>query len=205
MYLVSAQDGAAGTAIVGAVIAALGYVGKLALDGVLDFRKAKRERRSDLVELRSLLRTARTSFIVQNQHAVRLLKMLDGDPETETGGYERIFATRYASFSAEQKELHGIIRGMTINALKPTNSQILNWIQRDTYFRGQQKGNRQIGSLPECLSNLHTHLLLWIAKYETWIPNNPEHALVYLRDEQEHGPGFPIGIDELVDRVLAEM
>jgi hypothetical protein len=197
-----------GTAIVGAIIAAAGYVGKLLVDVVLDFRKRKRDRRSQLVELRSLLRAAKTSFTIQNQHATRLLNMLrrsDSQPLTEAVGYERIFASKYAAFSPEEKELHDIIRGITIHALKPTNTELLNWIQRDSYFRGQRKSEEQIGSLPECLSDLHTHLLLWLAKYETWIPDQPEHALIYLDDEQKHGVEFPKRVDAIVERVLAGM
>jgi hypothetical protein len=207
MHSVTVQDGV-GPAIVGAIIAASGYVGKLVVDVVLDFRKRERDRRSQLVELRSLLRTAKTSFIIQNQHATRLLSMLrQSDPQSpvETVGYERMFASKYVSFFPEQKELHDIIRGITIHALKPTNTAILNWIQRDAYFRGQRRSEQQIGSLPECLSDLHTHLLLWLAKYETWIPDKPEHALVYLDDEQKHGVGFPKQLDGLVERVLSDM
>ena len=33
--------------------------------------------------------------------------------------------------------------------------------------------------------------MLWHAKYEAWIPNHPEHALVYMADEKHHGLGFP--------------
>lgn len=33
--------------------------------------------------------------------------------------------------------------------------------------------------------------LLWNAKYESWIPEQPEHALVYMDDEKRHGVGFP--------------
>jgi len=52
---------------------------------------------------------------------------------------------------------------------------------------------------------LQAHLLLWLAKYEIWIPASPEHALVYLADEKEHGVGFPRGLDELVDATLKRM
>jgi hypothetical protein len=47
--------------------------------------------------------------------------------------------------------------------------------------------------------------LLLVFKYETWIPRNPKHALVYMADEQQHGLGFPDGIDQLVDEVLKEL
>jgi hypothetical protein len=194
--------------VVGAITAAAGYVGKLVVGGVLDYQKGRRARRSRLVELRSLLRTTRTSFIIQNQHAARLLNMLqEHDPHLILGaaGYESTFASKYMSFSTEEKELHEIIRGITVHAMKSTNMEILGWIRRDTYFRGRRRGKRKLGSFADCLSDLHTHLLLWLAKYETWIPNRPEHALVYLDDEQKHGVGFPKQIDEAVEELLSDM
>ena len=206
MCLVYISD-AAGTAVAGAIVAAVGYVGKLLVDLALEFDKSKRDRRSQLVELRSLLRVTKASFFIQRQHAIHLGDMLrQRDPSrAAAGGYERIFASNYHSLTPEEKELHGIIRGITMYALSPTNAKIIEWIQRDTYFRGQQKSERQIGKLPDYLSDLHTHLLLWVAKYETWIPDKPEHALIYLDDEEKHGIGFPKGIDDQIERVLPEM
>ena len=201
---VDAHDGV-GAALIGAIIAASGYVGKLLIDAGLDLQKRKQDRRAQLVDLRSLLRVTRTSFAIQKQHAIRLLDMLrERNPAFDgASGYEETFARAYRSFTPDENQLHSIIRGMTVNALKPTNEKILQWIQNDRYFRGQQKREGEIGALPERLSDLQTHLLLWLAKYETWIPDKPEHALVYLGDELQHGVGFPAGIDELVDQVLA--
>ena len=43
---------------------------------------------------------------------------------------------------------------------------------------------------------------MWLAKYEAWIPGHPEHALVYVNDEQKHGVGFPRELDAaLADRL----
>jgi hypothetical protein len=52
------------------------------------------------------------------------------------------------------------------------------------------------------LRTLESHLRLWEAKYQEWIPEHPEHALVYLADEEAHGIGFPKNIDTLVDELL---
>ena len=205
MLWVDAQEGI-GAALIGAIIAGSGYVGKLLVDAGLDLQKRKRDRRAQLVDLRSLLRVTRTSFALQNLHVIRLREMLrERNLAVGDAGYEETMSCAYPSFTRKEKELHGIIRGMTVNALKPTNQKVLEWIQNDRYFRGQQKGAGLIGNLTERLSDLQSHLLLWLAKYETWIPDKPEHALVYLGDEDQHGVGFPSGIDELVDQVLAQI
>jgi hypothetical protein len=204
LSLMGAPDGLGG-AVIGAIIAAAGYVGKLLVDTGLEFGKRKRQRRSQLIELRTLLRASKASFEIQNEHAIRLLSMLQSrNPALSTSdGYDQTFARAYESFTPAEKELHEIIRGITIYALKPTNVGILNWIQNDSYFRGQQESDAHIGTLPARLSELQTHLLLWLSKYEIWIPNRPERALVYLADEQKHGVGFPAGMDDLVEGVLA--
>ena len=53
------------------------------------------------------------------------------------------------------------------------------------------------------LNALDTHLMLWLAKYEAWIPDQPKHSLVYLADEERHGARFPAGIEALVEQVIA--
>src|SRR5215472_4453666 len=91
--------------VIATISTAAGYIGKLVAGGVIDYQKSRRTRRSRLVELRSLLRTARTSFIIQNQHASRLFNLLqERDPNLRVGiaGYESIFASRFGSFSVEE-------------------------------------------------------------------------------------------------------
>jgi hypothetical protein len=63
------------------------------------------------------------------------------------------------------------------------------------------KGEHE-AKLAELLNQLDAHLVLWLAKYESWIPNRPDHALVYLADEQLHGLGFPQGLDDAFSYVL---
>jgi hypothetical protein len=99
-----------------------------------------------------------------------------------------------------ERELHDIIRTITINTLRPTNQALLTWVQQDVVFKGRRRGaDRQFAKK---LSDLEAHVLLWHAKYEAWIPQKPEHALVYLADEQSHGLGFPTGLDEMVEKAL---
>ena len=62
-----------GTAVLGAIIAALGYVLKLISDLIQAHLEKRRLRRSALVELRSLLRAAKVAFNVQNTHARNLI------------------------------------------------------------------------------------------------------------------------------------
>jgi len=195
-----------GTAVVGAVIAALGYVAKTILEWWAGVREARRARRARLVALRALLQAAKASFEIQNDHAQRLLGMIHRNHPglgVEGEGYERAFAAAYPQFTPEELELHGIIRGITIHALREANEAMLAWLREDAYFKAQQRPGTLAGDLAQQLGALEAHLYLWRAKYAAWIPDHPEHALVYLADEQAHGVGFPSGLDELVEQVLA--
>lgn len=194
-----------GVALVSAIIAALGYVAKQVLDWITSVRAVKNARQAALVELQSLLRASWVSFVIQNAHAQRLLEMIEEHhpgPLPSGEGYERVFVVAFPSFTPDEQERHAIIRSLTIYSLRPVNERLSEWLRQDVYFKAQSRRSGTPGELARKLADLEAHLLLWNAKYETWIPDHPEHALVYLADEQKHGLGFPKGIDEIVAQVL---
>jgi hypothetical protein len=189
-----------GTPLIAAVIAALGYVAKLAIEALARWRSIRRERRSNLVALQSLLLASKRVFEIQNE----LVRGLCGELETAhpdlRGPYDEILANGHPRMNEQQKLVHGLIRAYTVNALRPLNTAMIDWLAKDTYFKGQAA----MGSADDLASNLQTleaHLLLWRAKYEFWIPDKPERAIVYMLDEREHGIGFPTGIEQLVAKV----
>lgn len=195
-----------GTAAFGAVIAALGYLAKTTIEFVTTVRRMHRERRAALVRLASLLRASGVAFEIQNVLAQRLLETIrQNHPDVDTeGGYERAISRAYPQLGEDEREMHAIVRGYTINALRPTNEKILEWLREDTYFKAG-KGKRKLeADLAQKLGLLEAHLLLWLAKYEAWIPNHEHHALVYMADEQEHGLGFPTSIDQTVAQLLTQ-
>jgi hypothetical protein len=194
-----------GAAVIGALVAALGYVGKLIIESWQGIREAQNARRARLVELQSTLRAAWVSFAVQNNHAKRLLLMIQEthpDLIATEEGYERMFSKAFKVFTPDEKELHAIIRSITVHSLRSTNESLSNWLKSDTHFKSQKRSQGILGELAEKLAALEAHLILWHAKYEAWIPDNPEHALVYMADEEGHGVGFPSGIDEVVRKAL---
>lgn len=195
-----------GTAAIGAIIAALGYLAKTAIELITAARREQRERRAALVRLGSLLRATGVAFEIQNDLAQRLLAAIEKNhPDVSTeGGYERAISRAYPRLSEDELELHAMVRGYTINALKPTNEKILEWVREDTFFKSRQGKGKLEDELAQKLSHLEAHLLLWLAKYEAWIPNDKHHSLVYLADEQRHGLGFPTSIDHTVAQVLAK-
>lgn len=192
-------------ALVAAGIAALGYVGKLAVQGWQAWRRARAERIARLQHLRSLLRAAQVAFDVQKQQRDRLAKLLDENhPDHGLGGrgYEWLFSGLYEAFTPEERDLHVVIRGYTEHALHPLNKDMLEWLRSDSHYRVASGKTGRDAELAAYLERLEAHLLLWMAKYHAWIANRPEHALVYLADEQKHGLGFPHGIEAAVDAVL---
>jgi hypothetical protein len=196
-----------GTGIFSAGIAALAFVLRGIIDWIVDIRERQRQRRSALVQLGSWLRVAKVSFETQNKQVRELCRRVrerDSTVSSPSAGYEAFLSRAYPSMDPDEKNLHSIIRGYTERVLKPANAALLKWVTDDSYFTSQT-GDTNRGKLARSLAALEIHLLMWHAKYEVWIPTNPSHALVYLDDESEHGIGFPHGIDEQVDVVLAEM
>jgi hypothetical protein len=55
---------------------------------------------------------------------------------------------------------------------------------------GHAPKNRRPKQLAENVFDLEIILLLWHAKHESWILDEPKHALVYMDDEKAHGLGF---------------
>jgi hypothetical protein len=195
-----------GTAAIGAVIAALGYLAKTAIELMTAARREQRERRAALVRLGSLLRATGVAFKIQSDLVQRLHNEIQKNhPDVSTeGGYDRAFSRAYPQLSDDELELHAMVRAYTINALKPTNEKILDWMREDTFFKSRKRKDKLEDELAQKLSHLEAHLLLWLAKYEAWIPNDQRHSLVYLADEQRHGLGFPTSIDNTVAQLLAK-
>jgi hypothetical protein len=196
-----------GTAVAGAVLAVLGFVAKQIVESIDAMRRRANERYVRLVYLQSLLRAARVSFIIQNSHANRLTEQIlarHHELVNDARGYESIMAKAFLALTGDEQDLHSIIRSMTIHSLKPINDSMLKWLERDRYYKSKRRKKGPESELARKLADLEAHLLLWRAKYEAWMPDRPEHALVYMADEQQHGLGFPSGLDGLVDRALGE-
>jgi hypothetical protein len=190
-----------GAAVVGAAIALLGFVGKSIVEARTQARNARLAQRAQLVELHSLLRASGVTFQIQNTHARTLHSMIAKNHPTVPdfgAGFEQRFASVFADLTAPEREFHDLIRSMTTNALRPTNESISSWLSRDVFFKAHRADDARYGRLAQLLGQLEAHLILWHAKYAAWIPNNPEHGVVYLADESKHGLGFPTGIDEEV-------
>jgi hypothetical protein len=66
------------------------------------------------------------------------------------------------------------------------------WLEEDINFRN---ASGKYAELAIQLNMLASHLMLWHAKFEAWIPDNVKHALLYMDDEEAHGLGFPHGIE----------
>ena len=196
-----------GAAIATGIIAAVGYIAKQILDWRTTIRATKAAQFARLVQLQSLLRAGWVSFVIQNDHAMRLIAMVEQNHDdliTQGEGYERTFARAYPNLTSEEQELHSIIRSITIHSLRPTNQSLSEWLKNDVYFKAQWHRKGIGNELARKLADLEAHLILWQAKYEAWIPNTPGHALVYLADEEEHGLRFPKGLDQIVQNALNE-
>lgn len=200
-----AVAGTADGVLIGAVVAALGYVGKEGVQAVRKWRREREERRVRLNRMQALLWASRTAFVVQCAQRDRLAGRLASrfrDDLPEEPGYERLFTHLYKRFDAEEQDLHAVIRGYTEHALRPINQAMRAWLENDIDYRTTHGKSGVEAEFAEQLNQLDAHLLLWLGKYESWIPDRPDHALVYLADEAEHGLGFPAGIEDTLAQML---
>jgi hypothetical protein len=187
--------------LLAAVIAALGYVAKLLIDEVSRWQTRRSERRARLVALQSQLIASKRVFEIQNELVRGLCKEIEAaNSDIRGSSYDEVLVADYPRLDQRQKLVHGLIRAYTINAIRPLNLGMIEWLASDTHFKGQP-GTGAPDDLASNLQTLEAHLLLWRAKYEFWIPDKPERAIVYMADEQQHGVGFPTGIEVLIARV----
>ncbi len=185
----------------GAVVAALGYVGKLIVESWQQWRARKSALQAQLLRLQALLNASRAAFQVQAALSDRLASNLGGRLGSDLPpheGYEDLFSALYDQMTPGEQSLHELIRAYTEFALRPINQALLSWLDADVYYRGLTRGREAEIGLPSQLNVLDVHIRLWLAKYEAWLPNHPQHALVYLEDEKRHGVGFPSGLDKAV-------
>lgn len=195
-----------GTAIFGAAVAIFGFVAKQGLSWLGEIRADHRAQRARLIDLWSLLRASGAVFLTQRAQADNLANAIVsrlGPQALHRDGLDATFSAEYSRMTPPERALHDIIRSTTIHAMRPLNEAILSWLTTDTTFRTSHN-HRRFGrrALAAALGELETHLRIWCAKYSVWIPDHPDHALVYLADEMQHGPGFPPDLEAQVARVL---
>lgn len=175
-----------------------------------------------LQELKSLLAASRSVVLIQQERALALVAMLKTNHPFESSlgnGLEDMMARCYPVFNDEEKELHGIVRAYSEHSMRRVNEALQKWVEADKHFKSGQVQSSRREELASRLREMEMHLLLWFAKFETWIPNQPHHALVWMDDEKQHGLGFPCkqerekdgkkitieSVDSEVNRVLQEL
>jgi hypothetical protein len=194
-------------AVIAIVATAFGYVGKNVYEFVKQERLESRARLASLHHLDSLLRSQFALYKTQLSLREKLFEQLLRKKRI-TGidqGLEDAFSKAYSSFDPEDLELHRIIRGLTTFGLARVNTGMSVWLEKDTEFKTAAVECSLRDVLAAQLRTLEVHLIMWNAKYNDWIPECPNHALVYLHDEKEHGIGFPTGIEDTIEQTLEEL
>ena len=90
----------------GAVLAALGYVGKEIVQLMTAWRTDKAHRRARLHQLQTLLQASRAAFVVQRAQADRLaerLPLAHRSEPVEGAGLERLFSRFYSRHDEDER------------------------------------------------------------------------------------------------------
>ncbi len=197
-----------GEAIAVAVSGTAVYIYKTWKDAGEKRRQHRARIIAHLVGLEQLLRASGRLADIQQEKMKDLLKQLETNHPHECGGaigFEAKFATCYPVMTADERELHGIVRAYTEYSLAPINAQIQDWLRQDEWFKTGAIACEGSSDLMLKLHDLEIHLLLWHAKLRSWLPDQPNHAVVYIADEKQHGLGFPPGTDACVHAVIREL
>lgn len=190
-----------------ALLAALSYAAKLLVSGLQSRWAENAKRVAKLVELSSLLTASAAVFWVQRGHAQRLVDMVRKrlPDRPYDGNLDRFLAQEFSTLTPEERDLHTIIRAASQHGLHPLNKMVSTWLRQDRIFKVGFRATAEWARLATKLNQLDAHLITWLAKYEAWIPSRPEHALVYVGDEERHGVGFPVGLDLLVRERVSKL
>ena len=89
--------------------------------------------------------------------------------------------------------------------MKRVNSEMADRLRRDAFCTVSTDTPVQLKHLAENLRRLRLHLDEWHAKFSSVFERDATIALNSLADEQEHGTGFPVGIESVVKQVLREV
>ena len=195
-------DASVTAVLVSGALAAAGWAGQ-SLYGT--WRRRKRERTQTAIHLSrlmSLLNTASNLFDIQQEQVRRLEGELKRNHPAEYGsgnGYDDELSRLHHLMTESERSLHEVIRGYTEHSMRTVNQAMTSWLNDDTVFKTGGAPVTRPHQLAARLSELELHLLLWHAKFRSWIPGHQERALVYMDDEKAHGLGFPRATTKEVD------
>jgi hypothetical protein len=207
MGLTSWMSEAIGTGIT----AIAGFFAKHIWDYYSNRKQLTYDRIRKIEDLKGLLEESRNLYVMQNKLLVRLVSEMSQRIDVmhpSIQGYESFLTEYYDHMIEHEKDTHSIIRGTTMNSIQIVNGEMLTWLKADKEFKinsvKQLRASDLGGEFASKLNKLELHLNLWRDKYNVWMENE-KHCVVYLDDEEKHGEGFPRGIEDMVDEVLAEL
>lgn len=182
-------------AIMGAIVALVTWTARSLWDWFQDKRRVRAEQVARLLALESLLKASVAIFESQRAQVNKLEAMLKANEQhaelRAEGGFEDLMSRCYPKMSPSERELHGIVRAYTEHSMRKVNQDLSDWCASDKVFKAGLVPLKVRSELAAEIFALEIHLTLWHAKYASWIPGHPEHALVYMEDEKSHGLGFP--------------
>lgn len=139
-------------------------------------------------QIQKNLRLTKTTFIAQAKRRNELGKLLLAKaPEEKPLSWEQRFRIHYPSLTDEEKFIFEQIKAMTSGPLYKGNSGILKLLEEHPELYEE---------IPT-FTPLHSHLQIWISKFENVFSHREDMALVYVGVED--GVPFPSKIDEQVD------
>jgi hypothetical protein len=187
-----------------------GFVGQ---DLYKSWRQGQADRRAvvnadigALHELAALLDESHRIFSLQDQQSRRLVQLLrqnHGVRVPQGLSYEETFHAMHSRFTAPEAALQRLIRSTTMNSQRRVNLALSAWLERSRAFLYDNQPTPERQALAEQLRILKLQLNQWHDKYDAWIVNDPQRSLVFLADDEAHGAGIPLGLEQAIKAAIA--
>jgi hypothetical protein len=186
----------------------LGYAGKTLTEYYRERRAARTDRGRALKRLAALIDESASVRRTQRYLANQLfLSIKANHPSIVAGtfGYDEPFRAAYDSLTESEKEVHTLLRSMTMNSALRLHEALREWMDKNTDIIHDLPTAKSSDRLREELEVLKEYLNDWLARYHARVADDKTRADVFLRDGQTSPTLFPRNLASSVVNVIAEL
>ncbi|HEU4718551.1 MAG TPA: hypothetical protein VFU15_11990 [Bacteroidia bacterium] len=190
------------TALIGGFVT---FAAKTAYDKFAKRKENKENELEKLHQLQEILREGKSTLHSQNYLRARLNRSLEERFDRGGLGYNQFFAKHFSELTPEEKTLFDLIRGISENSMYSANKRLLEWANAQAGMFAMKTGDAALNDFRKDLSEMKDHLVIWMDKYSSIFKKDPAQCLVYLKDEEAHGKGFPQRIEVSLATLISKM
>lgn len=181
-------------AAIGLLGAAIGYFGKNLLEMYHGRRALRADRIKVLKRLAVLIDEGSSVRRTQRYLANALYVMVEKNHPAEvkgTFGYDQAFLAAFSQFSAEERDLHALLRSTTIHSALRIHTALREWAESSTDIIGELPESRSRTLFGQHLAELKEYLNGWFSVYYARVQDDLRRPDVFMREGQPEGQPQP--------------